>query len=37
MATNLELLEIDIKGVLEAAETKWIFLKFKPGLVGRHL
>ena len=27
---------IDTKDVLEAAETKWNFLKFYPGLVGGH-
>lgn len=27
---------IDTKAVLQAAETKWNFLKFKPGLVGGH-
>jgi len=30
------LLEIDTHEVLEAAGTKWNFLKFKPGLVGGH-
>ncbi|MDN3725270.1 nucleotide sugar dehydrogenase [Aequorivita sp. SDUM287046] len=30
------LLEIDTKDVLEAAGTKWNFLKFTPGLVGGH-
>lgn len=30
------LLEIDTQEVLEAAGTKWNFLKFKPGLVGGH-
>ena len=29
-------LEIDTKSVLDAAETKWNFLPFKPGLVGGH-
>src|SRR5215469_3523262 len=29
-------LGIDTKGVLEAAGTKWNFLKFYPGLVGGH-
>ncbi|MGM0608435.1 MAG: nucleotide sugar dehydrogenase [Candidatus Muiribacteriota bacterium] len=29
-------LGIDTKEVLEAAGTKWNFLKFKPGLVGGH-
>jgi UDP-N-acetyl-D-galactosamine dehydrogenase len=30
------LLGIDTKEVLEAASTKWNFLKFEPGLVGGH-
>lgn len=30
------LLDIDTNEVLAAAETKWNFLKFKPGLVGGH-
>ena len=29
-------LNIDTKDVLEAAETKWNFINFKPGLVGGH-
>lgn len=29
-------LDIDTEEVLEAAGTKWNFLKFKPGLVGGH-
>jgi UDP-N-acetyl-D-galactosamine dehydrogenase len=29
-------MEIDTKEVLEAAGTKWNFLKFSPGLVGGH-
>jgi len=29
-------LNIDTKEVLDAAETKWNFLPFKPGLVGGH-
>ena len=29
-------LDIDTQAVLEAAGTKWNFLKFKPGLVGGH-
>ena len=29
-------LNIDTKDVLDAAETKWNFLPFKPGLVGGH-
>ncbi len=31
-----KLLEIDTNDVLEAASTKWNFLKFQPGLVGGH-
>ena len=31
-----KLLEIDTLDVLDAASTKWNFLKFKPGLVGGH-
>lgn len=30
------LLDIDTKAVLEAAGTKWNFLRFTPGLVGGH-
>lgn len=30
------LIKIDTNEVLEAASTKWNFLKFKPGLVGGH-
>ena len=30
------LLDIDTKEVLEAAATKWNFIKFSPGLVGGH-
>ncbi|MGB3345588.1 MAG: nucleotide sugar dehydrogenase [Aequorivita sp.] len=30
------LLEIDTQAVLEAAGTKWNFIKFTPGLVGGH-
>jgi UDP-N-acetyl-D-galactosamine dehydrogenase len=29
-------MNINTKEVLEAAETKWNFLKFRPGLVGGH-
>ncbi|MFD2552643.1 nucleotide sugar dehydrogenase [Bizionia sediminis] len=29
-------MDIDTRAVLEAAGTKWNFLKFKPGLVGGH-
>jgi len=31
-----DLMDIDTNSVLEAAGTKWNFLKFKPGLVGGH-
>ena len=31
-----EKMDISTKDVLEAAETKWNFLSFKPGLVGGH-
>ncbi|UTH00858.1 nucleotide sugar dehydrogenase [Macrococcoides canis] len=30
------MMEIDTNEVLEAASTKWNFMKFKPGLVGGH-
>jgi UDP-N-acetyl-D-galactosamine dehydrogenase len=30
------LMEIDTNSVLRAAETKWNFLRFQPGLVGGH-
>jgi UDP-N-acetyl-D-galactosamine dehydrogenase len=36
LAIIFEKLGIDTTEVLEAAETKWNFLKFKPGLVGGH-
>src|SRR5450432_4573876 len=36
LAKIFNLLGIDTKAVLEAAGTKWNFLKFKPGLVGGH-
>ena len=29
-------MDIDTKGVLDAAATKWNFLRFSPGLVGGH-
>ena len=29
-------MKIDTNEVLDAASTKWNFLKFKPGLVGGH-
>ena len=35
-ALIFEKLNIDTKEVLDAAATKWNFLKFKPGLVGGH-
>lgn len=31
-----DLMDIDTKEVLEAASTKWNFLRFHPGLVGGH-
>jgi len=36
IAKILNLLGIDTLDVLEAAGTKWNFLKFRPGLVGGH-
>lgn len=36
LAKIFNLLKIDTNEVLEAAATKWNFLKFKPGLVGGH-
>jgi UDP-N-acetyl-D-galactosamine dehydrogenase len=36
LAIIFERLGIDTRAVLEAAETKWNFLPFKPGLVGGH-
>ncbi len=36
LAKIFDLLGIDTHEVLEAAGTKWNFLKFKPGLVGGH-
>lgn len=36
LAIIFENLNIDTTEVLEAAGTKWNFLKFKPGLVGGH-
>ncbi len=36
LAKIFNILEIDTHAVLEAAGTKWNFLKFKPGLVGGH-
>jgi UDP-N-acetyl-D-glucosamine/UDP-N-acetyl-D-galactosamine dehydrogenase len=36
LAKIFSLLNIDTNEVLEAAGTKWNFLKFKPGLVGGH-
>ena len=29
-------LDLDTNEILDAAETKWNFLPFKPGLVGGH-
>lgn len=36
LAIIFDRLSIDTKEVLEAAETKWNFVKFRPGLVGGH-
>ena len=36
LAMMFEKMDISTKDVLEAAETKWNFLSFKPGLVGGH-
>jgi UDP-N-acetyl-D-galactosamine dehydrogenase len=36
LAKIFNLMGIDTHAVLEAAGTKWNFLKFKPGLVGGH-
>ncbi|CAB3759908.1 nucleotide sugar dehydrogenase [Paraburkholderia solisilvae] len=36
LAIIFDLMKIDTLEVLEAAGTKWNFLKFKPGLVGGH-
>ena len=36
MALIFDRLGIDTQDVLDAAGTKWNFLKYKPGLVGGH-
>ena len=36
LAKICNLLDIDVRAVLEAAGTKWNFLRFSPGLVGGH-
>ena len=36
LAILFDIIDIDTKEVLEAAETKWNFLTFTPGLVGGH-
>lgn len=36
LAKIFNILNIDTQAVLDAAGTKWNFLKFKPGLVGGH-
>lgn len=36
LAIIFDRMEIDTNDVLDAAGTKWNFLKFKPGLVGGH-
>jgi UDP-N-acetyl-D-galactosamine dehydrogenase len=36
LAIIFNMMDIDTEAVLKAAETKWNFLKFRPGLVGGH-
>ena len=36
LAIIFNMMSLETKDVLEAAETKWNFLPFKPGLVGGH-
>lgn len=36
LAMIFDRMDIDTKGVLDAAATKWNFLRFSPGLVGGH-
>ena len=36
LALIFNLLELDTEEVLKAAETKWNFISFRPGLVGGH-
>ena len=36
LAKIFNLMDIDTHSVLEAAATKWNFMRFKPGLVGGH-
>ena len=36
LAIIFDLLDIDTKEVIDAAATKWNFMKFYPGLVGGH-
>ena len=36
LALIFDAMGISSQDVLEAAGTKWNFLKFKPGLVGEH-
>ena len=36
LAIIFEIMNIDTQAVLQAAETKWNFLPFRPGLVGGH-
>ena len=36
LAMIFDRFDIDTLDVLEAADTKWNFIKFKPGLVGGH-
>jgi len=36
LALIFDLIDIDTQDVIDAASTKWNFLKYKPGLVGGH-
>ena len=36
LAMIFDLMKIDVNAVLDAADTKWNFVKFTPGLVGGH-
>ena len=36
LAIVFNLLDVDTKEVLDAANTKWNFINFRPGLVGGH-
>ena len=36
LALIFDLMDIDTNEVIDAASTKWNFLKFRPGIVGGH-